>query len=258
MEKPTLSTMVVLYKSNLTFDTTILANVIPLDANIIKVEKRGIAKRGESKRDLIKRRSKKEPSSNSTGFCHNSLTLVMMNDGGGKLPMKEITIKIFQNGVFHMTGVLDDLYDKDSVGILMDTLWNHCKESLKNIPEKPEIINRRVVLMNYTTKLLSNNTVAREALHNNIKCAKLDDIISHYDPDVYPGVKICIGKSNWTAKIFRTGKIILTGIVSPHECVELISQLLSLFEKVLPQKPSQVDTTKQVAPLVLHSVMSTT
>jgi hypothetical protein len=182
----------------------------------------------------------------------------MMNDGGGKLPMKEITIKIFQNGVFHMTGVLDDMYDSDSVRILMDTLWTHCQESLKNIPEKGEILNRRVVLMNYTTKLLSNNTVAREALHNSIKSAKLDDVISHYDPDVYPGVKICIGKSNWTAKIFRTGKIILTGIVSPHECVELISQLLSLFEKVLPQKLSQANTTKLIDPFVVRSVMSTT
>ena len=160
--------------------------------------------------------------------------------------------------MFHMTGVLDDLYDKDSVRILMDTLWDHCKESLKNIPERAEIINRRVVLMNYTTKLLSNNTVAREALHNNIKSANLDDVVSHYDPDVYPGVKICIGKSNWTAKIFRTGKIILTGIVSPHECVELISQLLSLFEKVLPQKPSQVNTIKQVVPFVERSTMSAT
>jgi TATA-box binding protein (TBP) (component of TFIID and TFIIIB) len=162
----------------------------------------------------------------------------MMNNGGGKLPMKEITIKIFQNGVFHMTGVLDELYDKCSVEILMNTLWNHCKESFKNPPEKGEILNRRVVLMNYTTKLLSNSTVAREALHNNIKTAELQDVISHYDPDVYPGVKICIGKSNWTAKVFRTGKIILTGIVSPHECVELIEELLNLFEKVMPKKLS--------------------
>jgi hypothetical protein len=237
MEEPTLSTMVVLYKSNLNFDTTLLANSIPLSDHIIKVEKRGVVKRGESKRDRIKRRSKKEPSSNSTGFCHNSLTIVMMNDGDGELVKKEITIKIFQNGVFHMTGILDDRYDISSIRILMEILWNECKCSIKNIPEKVELINRRVVLMNYTTKLSSNNTVAREVLHNNIKNAKLDDIISHYDPDVYPGVKICIGKKNWTAKVFRTGKIILTGIVSPAECIELISQLLCLFEKVLLQKP---------------------
>lgn len=236
MEIPTLSTMVVLYKTNLTFDTTALANTIPIDEQIIKVEKRGVVKRGESKRDKIKRRSKKEPSSNTTGFCHNSLTIVMMNDGGGTLTKKEVTIKIFQNGVFHMTGILDEKYDMTAVDILLDTIWKHCRDSIKNEVEKPEILNRRVVLMNYTTKLSSNSTVAREALHNNIKTCGLPEILSHYDPDVYPGVKINIGTGNWTAKVFRTGKIILTGVVSKEECSELTSQLLSLFEKVLPKK----------------------
>jgi hypothetical protein len=236
METPTLSTMVVLYKTNLCFDTTKLANDIPLTDQIIKVEKRGIVKRGESKRDKIKRRSKKEPSSNTTGFCHNSLTIVLMNNGDGSLPLKEVTVKIFQNGVFHMTGILDDRYDMSAVDILLSTIWSRCKDSLKQEVEKPEILNRRVVLMNYTTKLTSCTTVAREALHTNIRNSELEDVVSHYDPDVYPGVKICIGKGNWTAKVFRTGKVILTGVTSKEECSELISQLLDLFEKVLPKK----------------------
>jgi hypothetical protein len=236
METPTLSTMVVLYKTNLMFDTTVLAQTIPLDENIIKVEKRGVVKRGESKRDKIKRRSKKETSSNSTGFCHNSLTIVMMNNGYGELPMKEVTVKIFQNGVFHMTGILDDKYDMSAVDILLDVIWKSCKESIKNEIVEPEILNRRVVLMNYTTKLLSGTTVAREVLHTNIKNEKLEHVVSHYDPDVYPGVKICVGKGNWTVKVFRTGKIILTGVVSKEECSALMSQLLLLFEKVLPKK----------------------
>jgi hypothetical protein len=244
--------MVVLYKTNLNFDKNVLANTIPLDDSIIKVEKRGIVKRGQSKRDAIKRRSKKEPSSNSTGFCHNSLTIVMMNDGDGKLKMKEITIKIFQNGVFHMTGILDDRYDSCCMAILMNVIWNDCKNAIKDVPEKYEIINRRVVLMNYTSKLSSNNTVAREVLHTNIKNAKIEDISSHYDPDVYPGVKICIGKDNWTAKVFRTGKIILTGVVSPTECSELILRLLSLFEMVLPQKPKLERMSSIVDRLVMH------
>jgi TATA-box binding protein (TBP) (component of TFIID and TFIIIB) len=252
METPTLSTMVVLYKTNLNFDTTVLANIIPLSDSIIKVEKRGVVKRGQSKRDLIKRRSKKEPSSNSTGFCHNSLTIVMMNDGDGALKMKEITIKIFQNGVFHMTGILDDRYDSSCMRILMNVLWKDCKDAIKNIPEHYEIINRRVVLMNYTTKLSSNSTVAREVLHTNIKSAKIEDVSSHYDPDVYPGVKICIGKDNWTAKVFRTGKIILTGVVSPAECSYLILRLLSLFETVLPQKPKLEHMSGTTDRLVAH------
>jgi TATA-box binding protein (TBP) (component of TFIID and TFIIIB) len=252
METPTLSTMVVLYKTNLHFDTTILANIIPLSESIIKVEKRGVVKRGQSKSDFIKRRSKKEASRNSTGFCHNSLTIVMMNDGDGSLKMKEITIKIFQNGVFHMTGILDDRYDSCCLRILMDVLWNNCKDAMKDTPENYEIINRRVVLMNYTTKLSSNNTIAREVLHTNIKNAKIEDISSHYDPDVYPGVKICIGKDNWTAKVFRTGKIILTGVVSPAECSDLILRLLSLFETVLLQKPKREYMSSTIDQLGAH------
>lgn len=236
MEVPTLSTMVVLYKTNLQFDTTLLAQTIPLDEDIIKVEKRGISKRGESKRDRVRRRSKKQPSANTTGFCNNSLTLVMMNDGDGELPKKEITIKLFQNGVFHMTGILDDRYDSCCMRILLKTIWDTCQSSLKNAPEKIEVTNRRVVLMNYTTTLKENTTVARELLHRNIRNSNFEDIVSHYDPDVYPGVKICIGNANWTAKVFRTGKIILTGVVSSEECSQLIERLLCLFEKVLPQK----------------------
>jgi len=237
MESPTLSTMVVLYKTNLKFDTTTLLHSLPINEQIIKIEKRGVLKRGESKRDRIKRRSKKEPSSNTTGFCHNSITLVMMNDGDGTLPLKEITVKVFQNGVFHMTGILHDNYDICCMRILKEVLWKDCKDAMKEIPESIQVLDRRVVLMNYTSKLTSNSTVPREQLHMNIRSAKLEDISSHYDPDVYPGVKICIGKSNWTAKVFRTGKIILTGIVSSEECAELMRQLLCLFELVLPQKP---------------------
>ena len=249
MDSPTLSTMVVLYKTNLTFDTTKLLHCLPLDETIIKIEKRGVLKRGQSKRDQIKRRSKKETPTSTTGFCHNSITLVMMNDGNGELPMKEITVKIFQNGVFHMTGILDERYDTSTIDTLLNVLWTSCKESLKEEPENPEILNRRVVLMNYTTKLSSNDTVPRETLHKNIRNSKFENITSHYDPDVYPGVKINIGPKKWTAKIFRTGKIILTGITNKDECSEFTEQLLSLFEKVLPLKQKQSEMSEQVARL---------
>jgi hypothetical protein len=236
MEVPVLSTMVVLYKTNLKFDTTLLLQSLPINKHIIKIEKRGFDKRGESKRDKIKRRSKKEPSNNNTGFCHNSLTLVMLNDGDGTLPLKEITIKIFQNGVFHMTGILHDKYHECCMRILLQEIWNNSQDSLKDIPEKYEILNYKVVLMNYTTKLSSNQTIAREHLHNNIRKSNIEHITSHYDPDVYPGVKIHMGPSKRTAKVFRTGKIILTGITKHSECIEFISELSELLEKVLPLK----------------------
>jgi hypothetical protein len=219
-------------------DTTKLLESLPLNDQIIKIEKRGMIKRGESKRDKIKHRTKVTPVvTKNTGFGHNSITIVMMNDGRGELPKKEITVKIFQNGVFHLTGVLDDRYDQDCMKILLDTLWNHCQSTMSEVPDMYQILNRRIVLMNYTTKFTSNQTIAREALFVAIRNGKFDNISCHYDPDVYPGVKIHIGPQKWTAKVFRTGKIILTGITTHNDCSVFIEQLLSLFEKVLPPKP---------------------
>jgi TATA-box binding protein (TBP) (component of TFIID and TFIIIB) len=237
MENPTLSTMVVLYTTNLKFETTKLAECLPITDQIIKVEKKGIIKKGESSRDKIKHRSKKEKKpTNNTGFGHNSITLVMMNDGNGSLPKKEITVKIFQNGVFHLTGVLDERYDRDTMSKLVNVLHETCQDSYRDTVETPHLLDRRVVLMNYTTKLTSNETVPREALHTSIRTAKLENVMSYYDPDVYPGVKIHVGTDKWTAKVFRTGKIILTGITCEEDCKTFMKQLLVLFEQVLPKK----------------------
>jgi TATA-box binding protein (TBP) (component of TFIID and TFIIIB) len=237
MEPPQLSTMVILYTTNLKFDTTKLAECIPLSETVIKVEKKGVIKRGESSRDKIKHRVKKEKKATSnTGFGHNSITIVMLNDAQGQLPKKEITVKIFQNGIFHMTGVLDERYDQDTITSLISILENSCREAFKENIERIDILNRRVILMNYTTKLTSNQTIPRETLHNGIRNSKLENVVSHYDPDVYPGVKIHIGNNKWTANVFRTGKIILTGITSHEDCIKLVNELITLFETVLPQK----------------------
>jgi hypothetical protein len=240
--------MVVLYKTNLKIDTNKMVNEMPLDAPIIKIEKRGFAKRGESKRDKIKRRSKKDSEPSTTGFCHNSITIVLLNSGDGALPEKEITVKIFQNGIFHLTGVLHDLYDKSTIRILLDKIWTTCKQCLIEPPEEYSITDRRVVLMNYTTSLSSGDTVAREALHNAINRLDSEDIVSHYDPDVYPGVKIRMGSNKWTAKIFRTGKIILTGITSAEETLTFVDELSRLLEKVLPSTSRPKSPSKLSAP----------
>jgi len=236
MNAPKLSTMVVLYNTNLKFNTNKIMSDLPLDQHIIKIEKRGVARRGESKRDKIKRRSKKTEPTSTTGFCHNSITVVVLNDGDGTLPEKEITIKIFQNGVFHLTGILDPQYDICSMSILLETLWAN-PDVIIDCPPAYEILRRRVVLMNYTTQFTTRPTVPRELMFNNIRALSRTDIVCAYDPDVYPGVKIRIGSKNWTAKVFRTGKIILTGITSSDEVVEFITQLSDLFEKVLPPVP---------------------
>jgi ArsR family metal-binding transcriptional regulator len=228
MDTPKLSTMVVLYNTNLKFDTTKLVEQMPLLYGIIRVEKRGVLRKGESKRDLIKRRSKKETNTNNTGFGNNSMTLVMLNNGDGTLPEKEITVKIFQNGVFHMTGILDDRYDRSVMSSLLTILQNEARESIVECPETYSITQRRVVLMNYTTKLHMEN-VPRQALYNAIRRMDLENVKAEYDPDVYPGVKVRIGPNKWIAKIFRTGKVILTGITTKEHCVDFVEQLTTLL-----------------------------
>jgi hypothetical protein len=158
----------------------------------------------------------------------------MINDGDGTLLSKEITIKIFQNGVFHLTGVLDDKYDECCMRILLSTIWDSCKETILDPPEMYEIMNRRVVLMNYTTKLSEVTSVPREALYNAVRSARIENVSSHYDPDVYPGVKIHIGPQKWVAKVFRTGKIILTGITTKEQCTDFVGQLTILLQQTMP------------------------
>jgi TATA-box binding protein (TBP) (component of TFIID and TFIIIB) len=225
--------MVVLYKLNLKLKTDELLERLPINESIIKVEKRGVLRRGESSRDKIRRRSKKNEKKSTTGFGHNSITIVMMNDGGGTVPMKEITIKIFQNGVFHLTGILHDDYDKSCIDILLTTIWKECHDCITDAPEMWEIVNRRVVLMNYTTELKPKTTVARESLYNSIR--GMDGIVTSYNPDVYPGVKIQFMPSKWTAKVFRTGKIILTGITTHSDCVQFVGELKLLLANSLPK-----------------------
>jgi TATA-box binding protein (TBP) (component of TFIID and TFIIIB) len=231
MDTPKLSTMVVLYKLNLKLKTDELLRNLPINDKIIKVEKRGVLRRGESSRDKIRRRSKKNEKTSTTGFGHNSITIVMMNDGSGTQPMKEITIKIFQNGVFHLTGILHDNYDKSCIDILLNTIWDDCHDCITEPPDAWKI--ERVVLMNYTTELLPKTTVAREALYNAIRGN--EGVLTSYNPDVYPGVKIQFMPSKWTAKVFRTGKIILTGITTHEDCLTFVGELNELLGKALPK-----------------------
>ena len=228
MENLKLSTMVVLYNLNLKLDTTKMLDELPLNESIIKIEKRGVKIRGESSRDKIKRRTKSEVS--KTGFGHNSITVVLLNDGGGTLPKKEITVKIFQNGVFHMTGVLDERYDTNTLTDLMNSIWK--TNCIVDRPEVWKVDRRRVVLMNYTSDL--KHTVARESLCRSIR-SEFPEITVSYDPDVYPGVKIQF-ESKHIAKVFRTGKVILTGVTSHLECCQLVDELTSVFKKTLYNK----------------------
>ena len=221
MDQPTLTTMVVLYNMGVRLDTTTLANDLPLTDNIIKVEKQGVIKRGSSKRDLIKRRAKTTQPKRTTGFGHNSITLVVMSDGDGTLLRKEITVKIFQNGVFHITGVLDEKYDRHVTSLLKEHITTHCPAACAG--EWTDV--RRVVLMNYKTKLAGTTNLSRDALYASLREKNVTTI---YEPAVYPAVKIYFPKTKWIAKVFRTGQIILTGMTTHDECASLMTQLKPL------------------------------
>ena len=233
MQEPKLSTMVVLYNLNLKINTTTILENLPLDDNIIKIEKKGVLVRGTSSRDKIKRRSTKKSKESNTGFGRNSITIVTLNNGDGSLPLKEITTKIFQNGVFHMTGVLDPLYDEHTLKYILNKIFTYCSESIQDFNNTYEITRRRVVLMNYTTEILPKNTIPRETLYKNIKNLHDPNIVASYDPDVYPGVKIRYGPENRIVKVFRTGKLIITGVTSHEQCIQFVNDLKPLFKSVL-------------------------
>jgi hypothetical protein len=220
METPTLTTMVVLYTMGVRLDTDVLVHDLPLTRNLIKIEKQGVLRRGESRKDRIRHRKPAASPRRTTGFGHNSITLVMMSSGDGSLFEKEITVKIFQNGVFHITGVLDELYDRHVTQFLQQTILETCPTAILSGEWTPD--SRRVVLMNYKTKLNGVTNLSREQLHASVR---RQGFKTNYEPAVYPAVKIYFPDHKWIAKVFRTGNIILTGMTTAEECVEMTQQL---------------------------------
>jgi TATA-box binding protein (TBP) (component of TFIID and TFIIIB) len=221
METPTLTTMVVLYKMGVRLNTDRLVQELPLTDDVIKIEKQGVLKRGESSRDKIRHRPKPEAGPRrTTGFGHNSITLVVLSDGGGLLRRKEITVKIFQNGVFHITGVLDERYDRAVMALLRSHIQATCPGAVLEGAWTSE--TRRVVLMNYKTKLIGVDNLSRETLHASVRRLGLK---TNYEPAVYPAVKIYFPDTKWIAKVFRTGNIILTGMTTADDCAQLMDRL---------------------------------
>lgn len=221
MEPPILTTMVVLYTMNVRLDTDVLVNELPLNESVIKIEKQGVLRRGQSKKDKIKHRTTNTVPKRTTGFGHNSITLVLLSSGSdGSLPQKEITVKIFQNGVFHITGVLDERYDRDVTQKLRDHIATTCPKAILSGDWTPD--NRRVVLMNYKTRLMGIDNLSRETLYANVRRKGYK---SNYEPAVYPAVKIYFQDTKWIAKVFRTGNIILTGMTTADECKQLVEKL---------------------------------
>jgi TATA-box binding protein (TBP) (component of TFIID and TFIIIB) len=228
--------MVILYTLDIKVNTVKILESLPLTPDLIKIEKQGSPIRGSSKKNLIKRRIKDTPTvpKRTTGFGHNSITLVVLNDGNGQLPRKEITVKIFQNGVFHITGVLDERYDRSVMNLLQAHIIATCSDCI--VSGNWDIKQRRVVLMNYKTRLRTVSNLSRETLYSYLRSK---GVRTEYEPSVYPAVKIYFADTRWIAKVFRTGNIILTGMTSDDECVRLMSALNPLIQSI----PSEYNAT---------------
>ena len=180
-------------------------------------------RRGESKRDKIKRRNPKEVT--SSGFGNNSVTVVVLDDAEGTLPKKEVTVKIFHNGVFHMTGILDPLYETSTLSKLEVIFKDLPPECTKE--GTWEHLTRRVVLMNYTTALPSTFIVSRLAIQ---KYFQSKGVRADFEPDVSPCVKV-VFPERWTACIFRTGKVNLTSLTSKEDCGKFVEKLTGYLEE---------------------------
>ena len=220
MEPANLTTMVVLYTTQVRLDTNQLAHHLPLTDRVIKVEKQGVIKRGTSRKDQVRHRVVAAPPKRTTGFGHNSITIVVLSRGDGNRREKEITVKIFQNGVFHITGVIDETYDRDVMRYLRSHINYYCADAVREGEWEPEV--RRVVLMNYKTKLVGVTNLSRETLYTTVRQKGFK---TNYEPAVYPAVKIYFPDTKWIAKVFRTGNIILTGMTTASECEQLMTSL---------------------------------
>ena len=216
--------MVVLYTTGIRLDTDKLVHDLPITDTVIKIEKQGVLRRGESRKDRIRHRKTPPVSRRTTGFGHNSITIVLLSSGDGSLLSKEITVKIFQNGVFHITGVLDERYDRDVTERLRDHITTTCPHAILEGTWTPD--NRRVVLMNYKTKLVGVTNLSRDTLHATLRTKGFK---TNYEPAVYPAVKIYFPDTKWIAKVFRTGNIILTGMTHSDECDVLMTKLRAVL-----------------------------
>lgn len=221
LKEPTLSTMTVLYRLPMKMNTDVVFQELPLVHPIIKIEKRGLGKRGESKRDRIRRR--RVASTTTTGFGHNSVTLVLLNDGFGNHPSKEVTIKIFHNGVFHLTGVRHEDYARSSMlelRAILNALPDTCFAERPSPTESPV---ERIVLMNFTTAFLETTKLSRLQIQSFFVSKGVHVV---FEPDVDPAVKIQFPEK-WVARIFRTGKINLTAITNRQDCATFVDRLES-------------------------------
>ena len=183
---------------------------------------------------------------NTRGHFYNQCSITIKPD----LDRKPVNIKLFTNGSISMTGCLMDKDGKDPVKILLDELNKYSDQNIF-VDDEVEITDYKITMINSDFKL--NFKLDRKILHEKLINFGL---LSNYDPENYPGVKIyyfwnyynnkknigickckkkCNGKKGdgkgdgrckkVTVAIFSSGSIIITGANNEQQIIDVYKQI---------------------------------
>ena len=211
--------------------------------------------------------------------CFQNQVTIDFGFFNSKNDYKTINIFCFKEGTFKLAGfkseediqigssALIQYIEKNRRQIMDDnskisSLFLHSDESVVEIKELRTIM--------FNTDFSTNFKLLRDVLFEMV-CSEYNLVLSEYEPDIYPGVKIryfdnkkkqrnsegvctcspqCNGKGNGngngkckmgTISVFQSGKIIITGANSYHQVTEMyefINRLLKEnYEKVIYREP---------------------
>ena len=204
-----------------------------------------------TKGQKIKREPKNRKNKPKKRF-QNQTTMII------KINQNYTNLKLFKNGNIQMTGVKNELVGKQSIDILI--------EEIRKIYQKDNIIVENIDMLqnkNFEINLINtdfkiNKKLKREELHK-LMITKYN-IISSYEPCIYPGVKIqyfynqentdkdgickCSGKCSGKGKnnscgdgnckkisilVFQSGSIIITGSSNREQIDETYNFIKKVF-----------------------------
>ena len=189
---------------------------------------------------------------NSRGHFYNQCSITIKPD----LERRPVNIKLFTNGSISMTGCLQDKDGKDAVKILLDEL-NKYEDKHIFVDDEVQISDYKITMINSDFKL--NFKLDRYILHEKLVNFGL---LSNYDPESYPGVKIyyfwnyynnkknigickckskCNGKGDGTGDgkckkvtiaIFSSGSIIITGANNEQQIIDVYKQINRFIKRI--------------------------
>jgi len=139
-----------------------------------------------------------------------------------KLPPDEklgnVTFLLFRKGNINCTGAKDHRH-------LYDKCYKKLFEMLKKVdPNIPEIKPEDIVIQN----IVATGRFEREIDLYNLA---LNEENVRYEPEIFPGANISFG--NFSARIFRNGKVVITGAKSEEQIKELAKKVYEIGKKYL-------------------------